>query len=68
MTEKYERNTFTLFKVDVPCSGDPMRKKYVAEGKIKIIRSPINDRMFGIDFPAQLWTKTITSKLLPSAV
>ena len=66
MEKKFERNTFTLFKVGAACSSEPMRKTYVTEGTIKIVRHPMNDRMFAKDFPTQLRTKIYATKILPS--
>lgn len=61
-----ERNTFTLFKVGAACSNEPMRKIYITEGAMRIMRHPMNDGMFAKDFPMQLRTKIHTTKILPS--
>ena len=66
MEKKFERNTFTLFKVGAACSNEPMRRIYVSEGTMRIMRHPMNDRMFAKDFPTQLRTKIHTTKILPS--
>ena len=66
MEKKFERNTFTLFKVGSACSSEAMRKTYITEGTMRIMRHPMNDRMFAKDFPMQLRTKIHTTKILPS--
>ena len=66
MEKKFERNTFTMFKVGTACSNEAMRKIYITEGTMRIMRHPMNDRMFAKDFPTQLRTKIHTTKILPS--
>lgn len=66
MEKKFESNTFTLFKVGAACSNEPMRKTYVTEGIMRIMRHPMNDKMFANDFPTKLRAKIQATKILPS--
>lgn len=66
MEKKFESNTFTMFKVGAACSNEPMRRIYVTEGTMRIMRHPMNDRMFAKDFQVQLRAKIQATKILPS--